>query len=148
MREEFVTKSILRYLMDNGWTVICYDFPQSGTGRVLHPNGQNSKTQGAIVPDIVAVRGDVALYMENKDRYYLPDYDKVHSALETGRYSEGFQSILQGHDIDRIIGGIGMPREKYVGDAVSNAMLVDVVMCVDDGGSVEVMKGCREFICK
>ena len=38
MTEEQVTKALLQHLTDNGWHIVCFDFPQSGTGRVLHPN--------------------------------------------------------------------------------------------------------------
>lgn len=38
MNEEKVTKCLLKWLIDNGWEIVCYDFPQSGTGRLLHPN--------------------------------------------------------------------------------------------------------------
>ena len=38
MTEESVTKSILKWLMQNNWIIVCFDFPQSGTGHFLHPN--------------------------------------------------------------------------------------------------------------
>lgn len=141
MREESVTKYILRYLIDNGWSVICFDFPQSGTGRVLHPNGQVSKTQGVIVPDVLAVRSGLALYLENKDRYYPADFQKVHDVLAFRQYSEAFDSVLAGQWVERIIGGIGLPKSKYNDDCISNSGIVDVVLCVGDDGSVEIMRG-------
>ena len=50
MREEKVTKNILDWLEENGWTIICYDFPQSGTGVLLHLNNSNrtEKNKGGI----------------------------------------------------------------------------------------------------
>lgn len=78
MTEEQVTKSLLHYLTDNGWHIVCFDFPQSGTGRILHPNNANSqKNKDSIIPDIVAVKNNISLFFENKDRYYFPDYEKV-----------------------------------------------------------------------
>ena len=39
MKEEQVTKAVLKWLIANKWEIVCFDFPQSGTGRILHPNG-------------------------------------------------------------------------------------------------------------
>lgn len=43
MTEEQVTKAILQYLQNKGWHIVCFDFPQSGTGRVLHPNNADGE---------------------------------------------------------------------------------------------------------
>jgi len=138
MREEQVTKCIMRFLMDRAWTVVSYDFPQSGTGRAIHPNGAASKTKGVIVPDIVAVRNGVVLYLENKDRYYAPDYKKVHDIIVGNNYSEGFHDLLRGYLVSCYVCGVGLPAESFVGEAVANASLVDLVMCVNDDGFVAV----------
>ena len=45
MREERVTINILNWLESNGWKIICYDFPQSGTGVLLHPNSDENRTK-------------------------------------------------------------------------------------------------------
>ena len=66
MKEEQVTKSVLKWLLDNKWEIICFDFPQSGTGRLLHPNSTQEKNKGAINPDIVAVRDGVCLFSPQK----------------------------------------------------------------------------------
>lgn len=52
MTEEQVTKALLQYLTDNGWHIVCFDFPQSGTGKVLHPNnadGEKIKIQSFLI---------------------------------------------------------------------------------------------------
>jgi hypothetical protein len=52
-----VTKTILSYLSSKGWNIVAYDFPQSGTGIMLHPDRNYSeKNKGGIIPDIVAVK--------------------------------------------------------------------------------------------
>ena len=56
MTEENVTKKLLGWLQDNGWDIVCYDFPQSGTGIFLHPNDTLEKNKDSINPDIVAVK--------------------------------------------------------------------------------------------
>ena len=62
---------------------MCYDFPQSGTGVFLHINDElrTGKSKDAIVPDIIAVKHGVALYFENKDRFYEPDFIKINSII-------------------------------------------------------------------
>ena len=67
MTEEQVTKSLLKWLSDHQWEIICFDFPQSGTGRFLHPNGDTNKNKDTINPDIVAVKDNICLFFENKD---------------------------------------------------------------------------------
>ena len=88
MKEEQVTKALLKWLIDNNWKIICFDFPQSGTGRVLHPNNANDeKNKDSIIPDIVAVKDEVCVFFENKDRFYYPDYKKQHSLIISDDYS-------------------------------------------------------------
>ncbi len=48
MTEEQVTKAILNHLVKNCWKIICFDFPQSGTGKYIHPNVSCSKNLDAI----------------------------------------------------------------------------------------------------
>ena len=45
MTEEMVTKSILKWLIQLHWKIVCYDFPQSGTGYFLHPNNSKSSVR-------------------------------------------------------------------------------------------------------
>ena len=36
-----------------GWYIVCFDFPQSGTGILIHPDsGRSEKNKGSINPDI------------------------------------------------------------------------------------------------
>ncbi len=67
MREEKVTIHILNWLEANEWKIICYDFPQSGTGILIHPNIKETKTtknKGGVIPDIIAVKMETAVFFE------------------------------------------------------------------------------------
>ena len=55
MNEEFVTKSIIYYLKSNGWNIFSFDYPQSGTGYLIHPNSRFHKNKEAVIPDIIAL---------------------------------------------------------------------------------------------
>ena len=74
MTEEEITKSILKWLIENNWEIICFDFPKSGTGIFLHPNGSSNKNKDSINIDIIAIKNGISLFFENKDRFSFPEY--------------------------------------------------------------------------
>lgn len=137
MTEENVTKAILNYLIERDWKILSFDFPQSGTGRSLHPRGSSSKNDRVLIPDVVAVKGGVSIYLENKDHHFHEDFRKVHSVLEDGLYAEAFRDVL-GVDFGSLRGGVGLPASCC--DLISDAerSLVDFVLVVSDEGIVGV----------
>ena len=136
MREEHVTKALLKWLIDNKWEIICFDFPQSGTGRLLHPNGASEKNKGAINPDIVAVRNRVCLFFENKDRFYFPDYEKVNSLIIDNQYTDAISMLLSGHNVIKIYYGIGLPTEKHSDKSKQASNLVDFILGVQEDKTI------------
>ena len=139
MKEEHVTKAILSWLLDNNWRVICFDFPQSGTGRILHPNGgTGEKNKAAIIPDVVAVKNGVCIFMENKDRFYYPDYVKQHSLMGRNDYSDAISVLLKDHYADSIYYGVGLPTLKHKQASNRASHLVDFILCVDDDKKVRI----------
>ena len=139
MREENVTKAILKWLLDNHWKIVCFDFPQSGTGRFLHPNGTTEKNKDAINPDIVAVKRNFCLFFENKDRYYYPDYIKQNKLITENNYTEAIGALLSSYSVESILYGIGLPTSKFHGDAVSNQCLVDFIVGIGEDMSVRFL---------
>lgn len=137
MTEEIVTRSILAHLMKCGWRILSFDFPQSGTGRSLHPAGSQSKNQGVLIPDIIAVKEDVGIYMENKDHYYPEDFCKVHNVLHGLAYSDSFSKVL-GIEQETLIGGIGLPEECCDAISTDALKLVGFVLKVNEAGVVSV----------
>lgn len=114
MKEEKVTKNILDWLEDNGWNIICYDFPQSGTGVLLHLNNEKrtEKNKGGIIPDIIAIKSGNALFFENKDRFYEPDFDKLNEIRTKKKYSNSLDLLLDGFEVKNIYYGIGIPESE------------------------------------
>lgn len=111
MREERVTINILNWLEHNGWKIICYDFPQSGTGVLLHPNtdqNRTTKNKGGIIPDIIAVKNNCALFFENKDRFYEPDFNKLFSLRTKQNYSNSLDELLNEHNVKVIYYGVAI----------------------------------------
>lgn len=140
LTEEQVVKSIIRWLVRNGWTIIAFDFPQSGTGRCLHPNDTNSKTEGIWIPDIVAHKGNNLIFFENKDRFVYNDFEKVARLKNTTCYSMAIKEITQGYEYNNILYGIGFPKSpSNISKAASNLDMIDfLVTAIDkDNASVE-----------
>lgn len=140
LTEEQVAKSIIRWLVRNGWTIIAFDFPQSGTGRCLHPNDTDSKTDGIWIPDIVAHKGNNLIFFENKDRFVYNDFEKVARLKNTTCYSMAIKEITQGYEYNNILYGIGFPQSpSNISKAASNLDMIDfLVTAIDkDNASVE-----------
>jgi hypothetical protein len=131
--EEHVTRSLLTHLKSNGWNIICFDYPQSGTGRVLHPNKSSSKNLDSIIPDIVAVKDRICLVFENKNRFYLPDFQKLHSLITENQYSDDFDVLLANNSVNKMYFGIGIPLSGYTTKCKKNQDLVDFIIGVEEG---------------
>ncbi len=146
MREEHVTKAILKWLIDNGWEIVCFDFPQSGTGRLLHPNGTSEKNKGAINPDVVSVRKGVCLFFENKDRFYYPDYEKVHDLIVSNDYSGAIKNLLARNVVDTFYYGIGLPAAKHTKGSQDAMQLVDFVVGVGDDKTISILHNPHKIV--
>jgi hypothetical protein len=124
MKEERVTINILKWLESNGWKIICYDFPQSGTGVLLHPNSDKNRTtknKDGIIPDILATRNSVVLFFENKDRFLLSDFEKIKKIKTLDNYSDSLNKILSDFNVTSIYYGIGIPAiERHIKKLLDN----------------------------
>lgn len=142
MKEERVTINILNWLESNGWEIICYDFPQSGTGVLLHSNSKENrktKNKGGIIPDILATRNSVALFFENKDRFVLSDFEKIKAIKTKGNYSDSLNKILFNFNVTSIFYGIGIPAiEKQVKKSLDNIEGIDFLLSTLENGEVEI----------
>lgn len=140
MTEEQVTKALLQYLTDNGWHIVCFDFPQSGTGKVLHPNNAaGEKNKDSIIPDIVAVKNNISLFFENKDRFYLPDYKKINELIVDNQYTNAIDNLLSDYRIEKIFYGIGLPTEKHKEKSKESAHLVKFILGVNTDRSIDIL---------
>jgi len=129
--EEQVTKSILSLLVETDWNIIMYDFPQSGSGRMLHQNDKKSeKNKGGLVPDIIAVKNGICLFFENKDRVVISDFIKISELINNCQYSSAISKVLEKHEILKIYYGVGFPSVKWGKRAEDNASLVDFIVGV------------------
>lgn len=108
--EEQTTKAILDWLENNDWKIICFDFPQSGTGVSLHPNQElrTTKNKGAFIPDIVAIKNSSVVFFENKDRFVLSDFLKVQELKISNDFSNSIEKLLNEFDYSNIYYGVGL----------------------------------------
>nr|WP_318038476.1 hypothetical protein [uncultured Faecalibacillus sp.] len=140
MTEEMVTKSILKWLIQLHWKIVCYDFPQSGTGYFLHPNNSKSeKNKGTINPDIVAVKGNTCIFFENKDRFYYLDYEKQNSLINGDNYSIAINNLLSNYSVNEIYYGIGLPTIKHSNKSKQAEYLVDFIIGVEENSDISVL---------
>ena len=138
MTEERVTKLIIQYLIDSAWEIVAYDFPQSGTGKMLHPDDSISeKNKGGIIPDIVAVKDGICLFFENKDRIVFDDFNKINALRSENAYTKAIAAMLTEYSIQQIFFGIGIPTIKWIPHRNVPLDLVDFVMAVTADGDVE-----------
>ena len=140
MTEEQVTKAIMAWLISNDWQIVCFDFPQSGTGRVLHPNSAaGEKNKDSIIPDIVAVKEDICLFFENKDRFYYPDYEKVNGLIVDNQYTNAIAALLHDCEVKDIYYGIGLPTIKHKKKYLESAELVNFIIGVVEDKTTSIL---------
>lgn len=112
--EEQATKAILDWLEANEWKIICFDFPQSGTGVLLHPNEElrTTKNKEAFIPDIVAIKNKTVIFFENKDRFVLDDFIKVQVLRNNNDYSNSILRLLAEFEYSKIFYGVGLVHSE------------------------------------
>ena len=111
MREEKVTKEIIKSLKQNGWFIFSFDFPQSGTGCLILPDNSNSnKNKDSIIPDIIAIKNNVCVFFENKDRIVVSDFDKVNALITNNIYINNINKLLRDYNVKEYHYGIGLPN--------------------------------------
>ena len=111
--EEQLTKAILNWLGEHSWEVVSFDFPQSGTGSILHPDNraEQTKNKNSIIPDIVAIRGENVVLFENKDRFVLADIEKVKNIKTSHIYDNAIKKLLNNYDYKNVYYGVGLPDD-------------------------------------
>lgn len=135
LTEEQITKATLTWLESNDWEIICYDFPQSGSGISLHPNDdfRSSKNKESIIPDIVAFKNKTVVLLENKNRFYLNDFLKLQHLKNTTDYSHSIGALLSNYDYTKIYYGVALPdNTKTQLNIKNNLDKIDFAILVDN----------------
>lgn len=141
MNEEFITKSIISFLKNNGWNIFAFDFPQSGTGFLIHPNNRLEKNKDSLIPDIIANKKDICIIMENKSFFYHNDFLKLNELKNTSMYNNDLNRLLTRMKASKIKYGIGIPNKKdIINKSLNNSHLVDFIITVDE------FNICKQFV--
>lgn len=123
--EERITNYILDYLEENGWKILCFDYPQSGTGIYFKDeNFSDKKNKNSINPDIIVTKDKISLYFENKSYYYQPDVDLIKKLKILNPYRKSIDMKLKETKNTVFFYGIGLPytldNENKVRELVRN----------------------------
>lgn len=138
MREEDVTKKLIRYLKNNEWEIISFDFPQSGTGIMILPdNNISSKNKEAIIPDIIAYKNKVCVFFENKDKLVRSDFEKTNNLICDNKYTKNINKILVRYEVKNIYYGIGLPYNVKTENIKKYSQLVDFVLKIYENETIE-----------
>lgn len=144
MKEENVTKKIIKYLQKNNWEIIAFDFPQSGTGIMILPdNNESSKNKDSIIPDIIAYKEEICVFFENKDRLVKSDFYKINNLRTSNKYINNINTLLSNYKVKKIYYGIGIPEEVNSNKLLEYSELVDFILKVTEDG--EIIKGKDKF---
>ena len=141
MTEEQLTKHLLSWLEEEQWEIICFDFPQSGTGKVIHPQRQSSqsKNKGSFIPDIVAIKDKKVVFFENKDHFYLDDLVKIEDIKNNDHYAVSILKLLRNYNYTSIYYGVGLPqKDSIVVKINSNLEKIDFAVLVSEEGHVNI----------
>ena len=108
-------------------------------------NAEGEKNKDAMIPDIVAVKNGTALFFENKDRFYFPDYMKVNGLIADNQYTKSINKLLYGYAIENIYYGIGLPTEKHKEKSKESVELIDFLIGVNANKTVMILHNPKEI---
>ena len=132
MTEEKITLKIINWLKNSKWIILSFDFPQSGTGHIFHPEESIKNKLSSFIPDIIAVKDTTAIFIENKNRYVLSDFYKQNELKNNIKRYNSVDEFLADYNIKHIYFGIGMPLNSYRPHKNSNSNLVDFILGVEE----------------
>lgn len=140
MEEERITDRIVDFLEELGWTVLSFDYPETGLGVTLHPDDREpgTKNAGMIVPDVIAIQGNTLMIMENKPYFDESDADKLNK-VRGGNYSDSLNQKFPSEDWEKVRVGLGVPSGRSIEKAQSCESKVDFLIAVSEDGGVETV---------
>lgn len=141
MREETVTLAILSFLRAREFEIVSFDYPGSGSGKMLHPDTRTSKN-GGIIPDVIAFRGDLLLILENKDRFVSSDVAKLQPLRLKADYQRDMDKFKRVLGVSRFYFGIGFPDDpNEILKSKCEWSALDVILVVAENSSVREAYG-------
>lgn len=147
--EEQITISILNFLDSCGWRILCFDFPQSGTGIFFsHENFPNEKNKHSLNPDIIAVKNKVAIHLENKIYWNESDVQLLKKLKIHNPYRKSIDNKLKLTKECTFYYGLGLydyKKNDNLVDANFSKNYYDFVFFVDDKKQIRISSDCLIF---
>lgn len=136
MREEEITKRIVNILDKRGWEILAFDYPQSGTGIMLKDSrNSKEKNKNCINPDILAIKNNVLLVMENKFNFSLKDIMKL-NLMKDGIFNHDLDRHFPKLKYKRMCVGVGLYNNKKNITKVENCKSdIDFCILIDENSS-------------
>ena len=148
LTEERITRRMLSWLKDEGWVIVSYDYPQSGTGYSLHSKDRvdGSKNIGAIIPDIVAVKSGIAIFFENKVEFNIVDIEAIIALRGSGLYDKSISILLNPFKpINKIQFGVALKESpKNLNKIIGHQSSLDFAFLVNESLVVNFFHGLIE----
>lgn len=146
MTEAEVTLALRKIFLDNRWQILAFDFPQSGTGTIIQQDNSCEKNKNAIVPDLVAKKANMGIYLENKNRFFLDDFEKINELRNNNKYNDGISKLFGGLIPDKMWYGIGIPDNTiHIKNSLKYTHMIDILITVDKSKNIFVRYSDPEF---
>lgn len=143
LTEEVITRTILSWLKSSGWTLLSFDYPQSGTGYPLRPSRNTvgtSKNLGTLIPDVVAFKNQVTVFFENKVKFFQGDIDALVTLRGGGPYEHSIKSLHGDLVSHQSFFGVGLESTPYNVKKLTGAVsCLDFAVLVSADLTVEVL---------
>lgn len=93
-RQEEITKAVCKKLKELGWKIIGTHHPGASGGiRLSAKRGVKHKNLRAVIPDIIAVKGNRVLLVESTSRFTPTDVSKLKKIAETSGYLDDMRRV-------------------------------------------------------
>jgi len=141
LSEEKVTRELIRFHQREGWNVVSFDLPETGAGERIPPNNRQTgtKQRGSIVPDIVAVNGEILRLVESKPKFDMNDVRKLELVLN-GEYSQGIERKFGHLEWESVEVSIGLPIAENSTTLEKKASRLDLSLFIQPDGGIEILR--------
>lgn len=134
MDEATITESIASFLVRKHWIIISINAPFSGRSVWIKPNG-GRRGKGALIPDVIAWRGEELMIVESSAPYKISDERKLLHFLDP-RYVASICTMFESRSVSSLRLSVGLPAadsHRVVSSDVA-------VLVLDDAASVTVLR--------
>jgi hypothetical protein len=149
VNEESVTKIILGFLLKRDFEIISFDFPGSGTGKLIRPKVllslEQHKNKNGIIPDILAYRENTLLFFENKAQETFSDFDKIVQLSNDSALHESIHEFCAPRNINKVLWGIGFGGETHSHKKYNDYKNINIILNIKPPEDILILKG-QEYL--